>query len=315
LPRPPRRRGQLGESRHPNRRLSPSSSRDCSSATSARFAEDASCAVAGVRHQPNTFYFGGTGGGVWKTTDGGSIWEALSDKDFKTGSIGAIAVSAWDPNVVYVGTGEEPIRGNVSHGDGAYKSTDGGQSWKNIGLKDSRQIARIRIHRDTVYLPNVYMHKSTDGGRSFSNLPVPHGDNHDLWIDPDDPNRMILGNDGGATITYNGGRSWSTQDNQPTAQFYRVAVDDQFPYWVYGSQQDNSNVCIPSGVPGSGIEQSDWHSAGGGESGWIAPDPRARASSARASTEARSPATTTARGRYATSWHGRSSPTDARRRT
>jgi photosystem II stability/assembly factor-like uncharacterized protein len=397
-----------------------------------------SCAVAGVRHQPNTFYFGGTGGGVWKTTDGGSNWEVLSDKDFKTGSIGAIAVSEADPNVVYVGTGEEPIRGNVSHGDGVYKSTDGGRSWKNVGLKDSRQIARIRIHPDhpdlvylaaqghvfgpnaergifrsqdggqtwkkilfvdektgasdlamdpsnprilyagfwqvvrrpwelesggpgsslwkstdggdtwkklaeglpegtwgkvgvaassatpgrvfafveakhgglfrsedygekwthvndehkirerawyyswvfpdpknpdTVYLPNVHMHKSTDGGRSFSNLPVPHGDNHDLWIDPDDPNRMILGNDGGATITYNGGRSWSTQDNQPTAQFYRVAVDDRFPYWVYGSQQDNSNVCIPSGVPTYGIEQSDWHSAGGGESGWMAPDP------------------------------------------
>jgi len=398
-----------------------------------------SCAVAGVRHQPNTFYFGGTGGGVWKTTDGGSNWEVLSDKDFKTGSIGAIAVSEGDPNVVYVGTGEEPIRGNVSHGDGVYKSTDGGRSWKNVGLKDSRQIARIRVHPDnpnvvyvaaqghvwgpnaergvfrsqdggktwkkilfvdektgasdlamdpsnprilyagfwqvvrrpwelesggpgsslwkstdggdtwkrlteglpegiwgkvgvaasaampgrvftfveakhgglfrsenygekwthvndehkirerawyyswvypdpknpdTVYLPNVYMHKSTDGGRGFSNLPVPHGDNHDLWIDPDDPNRMILGNDGGATITYNGGRSWSTQENQPTAQFYRVAVDDQFPYWVYGSQQDNSNVCIPSGVPSYGIEQSDWHSAGGGESGWMAPDPK-----------------------------------------
>ncbi len=398
-----------------------------------------SVAVAGVRHRPNTFYFGGTGGGVWKTTDGGSNWEAVSDKDFKAGSIGAIAVSDSDPNVVYVGTGEAPIRGNVSHGDGVYKSTDGGRSWKNVGLRDSRQIARIRIHpdnpdlvyvaaqghvwgpnaergifrspdggrtwkkllfvdektgasdlamdpvnprilyagfwqvvrrpweldsggpgsslwkstdggdnwkklteglpegiwgkigvaasaarpgrvfafveakhgglfrsenygekwahvndehkirerawyyswvypdpksADTVYLPNVYMHKSTDGGKSFANLAVPHGDNHDLWIDPDDPSRMILGNDGGATITYNGGRTWSTQDNQPTAQFYRVAVDDRFPYWLYGSQQDNSNVCIPSGVPGDGIEASDWHSAGGGESGWMAPDPK-----------------------------------------
>jgi photosystem II stability/assembly factor-like uncharacterized protein len=397
-----------------------------------------SCAVAGVRHQPNTFYFGGTGGGIWKTTDGGSNWEILSDKDLKTGSIGAIVVSESDPNIVYAGTGEAPIRGNASHGDGVYKSTDGGRSWKNVGLKDSRQIARIRVHpqnpdlvyvavqghvwgpnaergifrsedggkawkkilfvddktgasdlamdptnprilyagfwqvvrhpwelvsggagsslwrttdggdswkklteglaegtwgkvgvaassaspgrvfafveakhgglfrsenygekwthvndehkirerawyyswiypdpknTDTVYLPNVFMHKSTDGGRTFSNLLVPHGDNHDLWIDPDDPNRMILGNDGGATITYNGGRTWSTQDNQPTAQFYRVAVDNQFPYWLYGSQQDNSNVCIPSGVPGEGIEESDWHSAGGGESGWMAPDP------------------------------------------
>ena len=401
-----------------------------------------SIAVTGVRRQPLTYYFGGTGGGVWKTTDGGSNWESVSDKTFKTGSVGAIAVSESDPNVVYVGTGEAHIRGNASHGDGVYKSTDGGRSWRNVGLADTRQIARIRIHpqdpdvvyvaaqghvwgpnpergiyrskdggrtwskvlfvdektgasdlamdpnnprilyagfwqvvrrpwelvsggpgsslwrtadggdtwkklslpdheglaeglwgkvgvaasgakpgrvyasieagkgglfvsndygekwkhvsdehkirerawyyswvyadpkvADTVYLPNVYMHKSTDGGRSFSNLKVPHGDNHDLWIDPDDPDRMILGNDGGATITFNGGRSWSTQNNQPTAQFYRVATDDQFPYWVYGSQQDNSNVAIPSGVAGKGIEATDWHPVGGGESGWIAPDP------------------------------------------
>jgi photosystem II stability/assembly factor-like uncharacterized protein len=402
-----------------------------------------SIAVAGLRRQPLTYYFGGTGGGVWKTTDGGSNWEPVSDKTFKTGSVGAIAVSESDPNVVYVGMGEAHIRGNVSHGDGVYKSTDGGRNWKNVGLSDTRQIARIRIHpqdsdvvyvaaqghvwgpnpergiyrskdggkswskvlfvdektgasdlamdpnnprilyagfwqvvrhpwelvsggpgssfwrsmdggdhwkkialpeheglpeglwgkvgvaasgakpgrvyasieagkgglfvssdygekwkhvndehkirerawyyswvyadpkiADTVYLPNVYMHKSTDGGRSFSNLKVPHGDNHDLWIAPDDPDRMILGNDGGAAITFNGGRTWSTQNNQPTAQFYRVATDDQFPYWVYGSQQDNSNVAIPSGVAGEGIDVTDWHAVGGGESGWIAPDPQ-----------------------------------------
>jgi photosystem II stability/assembly factor-like uncharacterized protein len=402
-----------------------------------------SIAVTGVRHDPLTFYFGGTGGGVWKTADGGSNWENVSDKDFKTGSVGAIAVSESDPNVVYVGMGEAAIRGNVSHGDGVWKSTDSGLSWKNVGLKNTRQIARIRIHpsnpdivyvaalghvwgsnaergifrsqdggkswtkslfvddrtgasdlsmdpnnprvlyagfwqvvrrpwelvsggpgsalykstdggdtwkkltredndglpegiwgkvgvaasagkpgrvyafveankgglfvsedggkkwkhvndehkirerawyyswvypdtknADTVYLPSVYMHKSTDGGKSFSNLSVPHGDNHDLWIDPDDPKRMILGNDGGATITYNGGKTWSTQNNQPTAQFYRVATDDRFPYWVYGSQQDNSSVGIPSGVSGSVIDFSDWHAVGGGESGWIAPSPK-----------------------------------------
>src|SRR4029079_17665989 len=343
-----------------------------------------------------------TGGGVWKTADGGAHWEPVSDKDFQTVSIGAIAVSESDPNVIYVGTGEAPIRGNVSHGDGVYKSTDGGRTWKNVGLKDTRQIARIRVHpdnpdlvyvaaqghvwgpnaergifrsddggktwkkvlyvdektgasdlamdpanprvlyagfwqvvrhpwelvsggpgsslwkstdggdtwkklteglpegtwgkvgvavsparpgrvfafveaghgglfrsedygkkfthvndehkirerawyyswiypdtktADTVYRPNVQMHKSTDGGRRFSDMSVPHGDNHDLWIDPDDSDRMILGNDGGATITNNGGRSWSTQYNQPTAQFYRVTTDHRFPYWVYGSQQ------------------------------------------------------------------------------
>ena len=117
------------------------------------------------------------------------------------------------------------------------------------------------------------MHKSIDGGKTFSAMRVPHGDNHDMWIDPDDPGRFIVGNDGGATITYNGGKSWSTLYNQPTAQFYRVTTDNQFPYWVYGSQQDNSNVSIPSGVPGDAIGRSDWHSAGGGESGWMAVDP------------------------------------------
>jgi photosystem II stability/assembly factor-like uncharacterized protein len=397
-----------------------------------------SAAVTGVRRQPQTFYFGGTGGGVWKTTDGGSNWEVVSDKDFKTGSIGALAVSESDPNVVYAGTGESPIRGNVSHGDGVYKSTDGGRSWKNVGLEKTHQISRIRIHPanpdlvyvaaqghpwgpnpergvyrsedggkswkkvlfvddrtgaadlsmdpnnprilyaafweavrhpwelvdggpgsslykstdggdtwkrlkeglpeeiwgrvgvaasgarpglvyaiveakekggfyrsndygekwtyvndehkirerawyyswvyadpkngDTAYLPNVELHKTTDGGKTFSTLDAPHGDNHDLWIDPDDPNRMILSNDGGVTVTFNGGRTWSTQDNQPTAQFYRVITDDRFPYWVYGSQQDNSNVAIPSGVPGDGIDRTEWHAAGGGESGWMAPN-------------------------------------------
>jgi photosystem II stability/assembly factor-like uncharacterized protein len=397
-----------------------------------------SVAVTGVRHHPTTFYFGGTGGGVWKTTDGGSSWESISDKDFKTGSVGAIAVSESDPNVVYVGMGEGPIRGNVSHGDGVYKSTDAGRTWKNMGLKETRQIARVRIHptnpdlvyvaaqghvwgpnpergvyrsedggrswkvvlkvdektgasdlamdpnnarvlyagfwqvvrrpwelvsggpgsslwRSTdggeswkklteglpegmwgkvgvaasaatpglvyalveakkgglfvssdygekwthvndehkirerswyytgvyphpknaegVWIPNVELHESTDGGRTFTSVPVPHGDCHDLWIDPDDPNRIIMGDDGGATITFNGGQTWSTQYNQPTAQFYRVATDDRFPYWVYGSQQDNSNVVIPSGVPGDEIGPSEWHSAGGGESGWMAPKP------------------------------------------
>ncbi len=396
-------------------------------------------AVAGVRNDPLTYYFGGTGGGVWKTTDAGANWEPVSDKDFTTGSVGAIAVSESDPNVIYVGMGESPIRGNLSHGDGAWKSTDAGRSWRNVGLRDSRQIARVRVHpanpdlvyaavqghawgpnaergifrsqdggktwqkvlfvdnltgasdlamdptnprvlyaafwqvvrhpwelvsggqgsglwkstdggdtwkklteglpeemlgrigvaasparpgrvwalveakkrgglylsddggekwkqvnddhkirerawyysvvyadpknADVVWLPNVFLHKSIDGGRTFSSVPDPHGDNHDMWISPDDPNRLILGNDGGATVTFNGGRSWSTLNNQPTAQFYRVATDNRFPYWVYGAQQDNSSVGIPSGVPGDGIDFTDWHPVGGGESGWIAPSP------------------------------------------
>ncbi|HVN76854.1 MAG TPA: hypothetical protein VMT19_11090 [Thermoanaerobaculaceae bacterium] len=396
-------------------------------------------AVAGVRHDPLTYYFGGTGGGVWKTEDAGANWEPISDHDFKTGSVGAIAVSESDPNVVYVGMGESPIRGNLSHGDGVWKSTDAGRSWVNVGLRDSRQIARVRIHpsdpdlvyvaaqghawgpnpergifrskdggktwqkvlfvddatgaadlsmdpnnprilyaafwqvvrrpwelvsggpgsslwkstdggdtwkklteglpdellgrigvaaspaqpgrvwaiveakkkgglyvsddfgekwrlvngdhrlrerawyyswvypdpknAETVWVISVVLHKSIDGGKTFGVVLDPHGDNHDLSIDPDDPQRIIDGSDGGATVSFNGGKSWSTLDNQPTAQFYRVATDNRFPYWVYGCQQDNSSVGIPSGVPGGGIDFTDWHPVGGGESGWIAPDP------------------------------------------
>ena len=396
-------------------------------------------AVTGVRHDPLTYYFGGTGGGVWKTTDAGATWEPVSDKDFKTGSVGSIDVSESDPNVVYVGMGESPIRGNLSHGDGVWKSTDAGRSWKHMGLAATRQISRVRVHPsnpdivyvaalghawgpneergiyrsldggrtwrkvlgvddktgaselsmdplnprilyagfwqfvrrpwelvsggpgsslwkttdggdtwkklteglpeemwgrvgvaasaakpgrvwalieakkkgglyvsddwggkwkhvndehkirerawyysrvyadpnlpDTLYLPNVQMHRSTDGGKTFANVPVLHGDTHDLWIDPDDSRRLIMGDDGGGTISFNSGKTWSTQNNQPTAQFYRVATDNRFPYWVYGSQQDNSNVAIPSGVRGAAIDFTDWHSVGGGESGWIAPKP------------------------------------------
>jgi photosystem II stability/assembly factor-like uncharacterized protein len=396
-------------------------------------------AVAGVRGQPMVFYFGGTGGGVFKTTDGGATWRPASDKDFRTGSIGAIAVSESDPNVVLVGTGEPCIRANLSSGDGVYKSTDAGKTWRNIGLSDTRQISQIAIHPkdpdvawvaalghpwgpnaergifkttdggktwrkvlyvddktgasdlaldptnprilyaamwqavrkpwtmesggpgsglwkstdggetwkklagglpegivgkigvsvsasrpervyalveaekgglfrtddggekwtrvsenreliqrawyythvfahptnpDVVYVLNVGSWRSGDGGKTFQKFRIRHGDHHDLWIDPDDPERMIEGDDGGATVTFNGGASWSTQNNQPTAQFYRLATDDRIPYWLYGAQQDNTDVAIPSAVPGRFIGPTDWHPAGGGESGWVQPDPR-----------------------------------------
>jgi len=400
-----------------------------------------SAAVTGVASQPSVFYYGATGGGVWKSTDGGINWESVSDGSvFGTGSVGAIAVSDSDPNVVYVGMGESPIRGNVSHGDGVYKSTDGGKTWKRVGLEDTRQIARIRIHprnpdlvyvaalghvwgpndqrgvfrskdggktwekilsrgnkagaidlildptnssiiyagfwevyrkpwtlesggpgggifkstdggdtwteltrnpgmprgmvgkigiavspanpervwaiveaedggvfrsdnagrtwnrvneerrlrqrawyytriyadpknADTVYVLNTGFYKSNDGGRTYTGIGVPHGDNHDLWIAPDDPNRMIESNDGGANVSFNGGRSWTEQD-QPTAQFYRVALDNDFPYNVYGAQQDNSTVRIASRTNEGGITTGDWYDVGGGESGWIAPSPK-----------------------------------------
>jgi len=396
-------------------------------------------AVAGVPSQPNVYYFGATGGGVWKTTDGGVNWQPVSDKFFRTGSVGAIDVSISDPNVIYVGMGESPVRGNVSHGDGIYRSNDAGKTWKHIGLSDSRQIGRVRIHpkdpnvafvaamghlwgpnkergvfrtkdggktwqnilfrsenagafdlsfdaadpstiyaafwqvqrtpyslisggegsalykstdggdtwtdisknrgmptgvlgkigvsvspvnssrvfamieakegglyrsddggetwtrtsdnagirqrpwyytrvytdsqnADTVYVLNVGFHRSIDGGRTFSTIGVPHSDNHDLWIAPGDNQRMINANDGGANVSRDGGRNWTEQD-QPTAQFYRVTTDNDFPYNIYGAQQDNSTVKIASRTNDFAITEADWHDVGGGESGWIAPHP------------------------------------------
>ena len=395
-------------------------------------------AVAGVRGQRGVHYQGATGGGVWKTADGGASWEAVSDKDFRTGSVGAVAVSESDPNVVWAGMGEAPIRGNVSHGDGVWRSTDAGRSWKHLGLPATRQISALRVHpkdpdvawvaaqgkvwgpneergvyrtkdggrtwtrvlfvdaatgasdlaldpsnprilyagfwqvvrrpwelvsggpgsslyrsddggdtwtrlkkglpegtwgkvgvaasgarpgrvwalvesekgglfrsddygesftkvnednnlrqrawyytgvtadpgsADTVWVTNVQLWKSVDGGKSFSSIPTPHGDHHDLWIDPDDPLHLVVGDDGGAYVTYDGARTWSSIDNQPTGQFYRVAADDRFPYRVYGAQQDNTTVAIASRARGREIGREDWHSVGGCESGWIAPKP------------------------------------------
>lgn len=400
-----------------------------------------SVAVAGVPSQPMVYYFGATGGGVWKTVDGGVNWESLSDgQPFGTGSVGAVEVSLSDPNVVYVGMGETSIRGNVSHGDGVYKSIDAGKTWKRVGLEDTRHIGRVRVHprnsdiayvaalghifgpneqrgifrtkdggkswervlhksnkagaidlvidpanpnnlyaamweakrtpyslesggpdsgiwkstdggdtwteisrrpglpkgllgrigitvsganadrlwaiveaddggvfrsdnggdswirvnegrnlrqrawyyshiyadpknADTVYVLNVGFYKSVDGGRTYTTLSVPHSDNHDLWIDPNNPLRMINANDGGANVTTDGGRIWSEQD-QPTAQFYRVALDNDFPYHIYGAQQDNSTVKIASRTTGFGITIRDWEETAGSESGWVQPHPK-----------------------------------------
>jgi photosystem II stability/assembly factor-like uncharacterized protein len=396
-------------------------------------------AVTGVVGQRAVYYFGGTGGGIWKSVDSGVTWRNVSDGYLGSGSVGAIEVSASDPNVVYAGMGESCIRGNVSHGDGVYKSEDAGRTWRNVGLRDTRQIGRVRVHptdpdlvyvaalghtfgpsrergvfrsrdggqtwknvlfvndstgavdlcfdarnprvlyattwqahrtpwsmvsggagsglwkstdagetwtrltgeglpkgiwgrvgvavspadpdrvwamieaeeggvyrsddagrtwrklndernlrqrawyythihadpknADVVYVLNVQFFRSGDGGRTFRSMPTPHADNHDLWIDPHDPDRMIEGNDGGANVSFDGGTSWSRQDNQPTAQFYHVIADDAFPYRVYGAQQDNSTLAIASRTGGAGIDRPDWYSVGGGESGYIAPKP------------------------------------------
>jgi photosystem II stability/assembly factor-like uncharacterized protein len=398
-----------------------------------------STTVCGVIQDPFTFYFGSTGGGLWKTVDGGAVWKNISDGYLKTGSVGAVKVAPSDPNVIYVGMGEAPIRGVMtSHGDGVYKSTDAGETWRHIGLDKTRQISKIEVHPqnpDWVYVaaqgspympteergvflsknggqdwekvlyvdsisgvcdlsldvlnPRViyaafwdhqrlpwqmrsggkgssiwkstdggasweklseglpksvmgkigvavspaksnrvyaiieseeggfyrsdnagrtwqlinkdrilrarswyYMHviadpadpdkvvvlnapfmQSLDGGKTFTQLSTPHGDNHALWIHPENPMIMINGNDGGGNVSYNGGRTWSTQTNQPTAQFYRVNADNQFPYYVYGGQQDNSSVAVPSAWTGPGIPYNTFYPVGGCESAFTAFDP------------------------------------------
>jgi len=397
-------------------------------------------AVTGVPGKPNLYYMGATGGGVWKTENAGRTWENLSDDHFEVGTIGAVAVAESDHNVVYVGTGESPIRGvTTSHGDGMWKSTDGGKSWKHIGLEKSGQISKIQVdpgnadivyvavqgqiwgpneergvfrstdggetwdhvlkvgprtgasdlrmdptnprilyaamwnhgrkpwfihsggtdggifksidggknwnklegglpemvgkiavdvsasnpqrvyalieaepekgglwrsedggkswalingHRvlhtrawyyihlaadpldeNTVYVLNVPFLKSIDGGKTWSVIRTPHGDHHDHWINPDDSRNMINGNDGGATITFDGGETWSTQMNQPTAQIYRVSTDNQVPFRVYGGQQDNTAVSLPVRSAYGGIGAADFLDPGGGESAHVAFDP------------------------------------------
>jgi photosystem II stability/assembly factor-like uncharacterized protein len=227
-----------------------------------------------VVRRPWDLVSGGPGSSLYKTTDGGETWTKLTEGLPKEiwGRVG-VAASPAKPGVVWAIV-------EAKKAGGLYRSDDWGEKWTHVN--DEHKIRERAWYytwvypdpknADTLYLPNVEFHASTDGGKTFTAAYVPHGDNHDMWIDPDDPDRFIVGNDGGATITFNGGWSWSTQDNQPTAQFYRVATDDRFPYWVYGSQQDNSNVAIPSGVPDYGIGESEWHAAGGGESGWMIPN-------------------------------------------
>jgi len=396
-------------------------------------------AVAGDPKDRSVFYFGACAGGVWKTTDGGTYWRCVSDGYLGSASISALAVAPSDPNVIYAGTGETAIRLDVSYGDGVYKSTDAGRTWRHLGLRETRFIGRIRVHpqdpdlvyvaalgdvfganeergvfrsedggktwskvlyrdansgavdlsmdphnprilfaafwqtrrnfwnlssggpgsglfrstdggeswteisrypglpagplgkigvavsparagrvwalveteaektglyrsedyggtwtlvssnRDlmhrpwyythvfadpchgeTVYVANLELWKSTDGGRDFTEIQTPHGDNHDLWIDPADPNRMIEGNDGGACVSVNGGETWSTIYNQPTSQFYRIDTDTQYPYRVYGTQQDNSAISVPSATAWGAITLGDCTYPGTGESGFIA---------------------------------------------
>ncbi len=396
--------------------------------------------VAGVRQDPHVYYMGTTGG-VWKTVNAGASWQPVSDDDFGSAAVGALAVAPSDPNVVFAGMGESPFRNIASsQGDGVYRSTDAGRSWQHVGFGDVRQIGEIRIHpqdpetiwvaaqgntyapgddggifrsrdggdtwtrvleplnettgavdlaldmanprilyaamwdnrrtawalrsggpgsgiwrstdggdswerltedlpegmgkigvaasparaglvwaiveaegddgglyrsddggdswsqvndervlrarswyymhvfadpndADTVYVLNAPFLKSVDGGKTFTRVDVPHGDNHYLWINPDNSDWMINANDGGANVSFDGGATWSRQDNQPTAQFYRVNADNEFEYRVYGGQQDNSTVAIRSRSRDGSIGRDDWEIHAGCESAHIAFDP------------------------------------------
>lgn len=227
------------------------------------------------RRYPWIMESGGKDSGLYKSTDGGSTWKKMKEglpKDF--GKAG-ISVSRANNEIVYAVLEAEGTKGGV------YKSTDAGKKWTQVN-KDRINIARswyyMEIFADpqnenVVYVLNAPVTKSIDGGRSFKPLPTPHGDNHHLWIDPHNNQRMINSNDGGSNVSNNGGSSWSTQTNQNTAQFYRVITDNLVPYNVYGGQQDNSTVAIASRTNDAGIDWKDWYAVAGGESAFLAFDP------------------------------------------
>lgn len=227
------------------------------------------------RRYPWIMESGGKDSGLYKSTDGGSSWKKMKEglpKDF--GKAG-ISVSRANNDIVYAVLEAEGTKGGV------YKSTDAGKKWTQVN-KDRINIARswyyMEIFADTqneniVYVLNAPVTKSIDGGRTFKPLPTPHGDNHHLWIDPLNNQRMINSNDGGSNVSNNGGKSWSTQTNQKTAQFYRVITDNLVPYNVYGGQQDNSTVAIASRTNDAGIDWKDWYAVAGGESAFLAFDP------------------------------------------
>ena len=219
---------------------------------------------------------GGPGSGFWKSTDAGNTWKAINEGLPDLMGKTAIDVSPADPDRVWALVEAD------EDGDGIYRSDDGGGSWR---LLNSDRVLRARAwyyievyadpeDRETVYVMNSPFLRSIDGGSTWETIQTPHVDHHDLWINPLDHRFMISANDGGATISLNGGETWSTQENQPTAQIYRLTTDNRFPYWLYGGQQDNTSVAITAwATHGGGIDWKDWFDAGGGESAWVAFDP------------------------------------------
>lgn len=230
-----------------------------------------------IQRTPYSLSSGGEGSALWKSTDSGATWKEISkNKGYAKGTLGIIGVTVSPVNANRVWS----IVENKEEG-GVYRSDDGGESWKHIN--ESRSLRQrawyyTKIYADTqdedgVYVMNVSYHKSTDGGKTFSSHNAPHGDHHDLWIAPEDNQRMIIADDGGAQVSYDGGTTWSTYHNQPTAQFYRVTTDNAFPYRIYVAQQDNSTIRVKHRSSGRYIDESDWESTAGGESAHIAIDP------------------------------------------
>ncbi len=235
-----------------------------------------------AERKPWTLIDASRDGGIWKTTDGGDTWTRLTDaardnglpSETLFGRIG-LALSPADPERVWA-----LINAPDPHG-GIWRTDDGGESWRKVN-RDRRfrqrhwyysHLEADPVDPNTVYVLNTGMYRSVDGGEDWTSIRVPHGDVHDLWIHPDDPEAMVVGNDGGAQVSLTGGRSWSTMHNQPTAEFYRVEVDNQFPYRLYGAQQDNSTISVGSRVAGDLSPEQDWFSVGGAESGHISVHP------------------------------------------